>query len=60
IEAPPVNAAVEIIKEEDEPEEQDSPKAFEASGYADESYDDSAHDSSIGYLEYKEDECMPD
>ncbi|KAH9303959.1 hypothetical protein KI387_008363, partial [Taxus chinensis] len=47
IEAPPVNAAVEIIEEDDEPEEQDSPEDFEASGYADESYDESAGDSSI-------------
>ncbi|KAH9290090.1 hypothetical protein KI387_034207, partial [Taxus chinensis] len=60
IEAPPVNAEVEIVEEEDEPEEQDSPEDFEASGYADESYDDSAGDSSIGYLEYEEDECAPD
>ncbi|KAH9322439.1 hypothetical protein KI387_017078, partial [Taxus chinensis] len=41
IEAPPVNAAVEIIQEDDEGEEQDSREAFEASGYADESYDES-------------------
>ncbi|KAH9300405.1 hypothetical protein KI387_011988, partial [Taxus chinensis] len=47
IEAPPVNAAVELIEEDDEPEEQDSPEDFEASGYADESYDESAGDSSI-------------
>ncbi|KAH9324132.1 hypothetical protein KI387_004310, partial [Taxus chinensis] len=48
IEAPPVNAAVEILDEEDEPEEQESHEAFEASRYADESYDESAGDSSIG------------
>ena len=55
IEAPPINAAVELIEEEEEPEEQDSREDFEASGYADDSYDESAGDSSIGYLEYDED-----
>ncbi|KAH9328186.1 hypothetical protein KI387_000294, partial [Taxus chinensis] len=48
IEAPPINTVVEIVNEEEEPEEQDSRKNFEASGYADESYDDSAGDSNIG------------
>ncbi|KAH9320324.1 hypothetical protein KI387_022093, partial [Taxus chinensis] len=60
IEAPPVNAVVEIIEEDDEPKEEDSREDFEASGYADESYDELAGDSSIGYLEYDEDECVPD
>ncbi|KAH9297259.1 hypothetical protein KI387_028941, partial [Taxus chinensis] len=54
IEAPPVNAAVEIVEEGEELEDQDSHEAFEASGYVDESFDDSAGDSSIWYLEYKE------
>ncbi|KAH9301117.1 hypothetical protein KI387_012700, partial [Taxus chinensis] len=48
IEAPPINVAVEIVEEEEEPKEQDSLEAFEASGYADESYDNSAGNSSIG------------
>ncbi|KAH9296806.1 hypothetical protein KI387_028488, partial [Taxus chinensis] len=60
IKSPPVNVVVEIVEKEEEPEEQDSPEAFEASGYTDESYDDSTGDSSIGYLEYEEDECAPD
>ncbi|KAH9292444.1 hypothetical protein KI387_042369, partial [Taxus chinensis] len=56
IEAPPVNTVVEIIEEDEEPEDHDSHEAFEASGYVDESFDDSAGDSSIGYLEYEKDE----
>ncbi|KAH9301097.1 hypothetical protein KI387_012680, partial [Taxus chinensis] len=48
IKAPPINATVEIVEEDEEPEDQDSHKAFEASGYADESFDDSAGDSNIG------------
>ncbi|KAH9321980.1 hypothetical protein KI387_016619, partial [Taxus chinensis] len=51
---------VEILDEEDELKEEESHEAFEGSGYADESYDESAGDSSIGYLEYDEDECAPD
>ncbi|KAH9306093.1 hypothetical protein KI387_010497, partial [Taxus chinensis] len=47
IEAPPINVAVEIIEEDEEPEDHESHEAFEASGYADESFDDSAGDSSI-------------
>ncbi|KAH9323282.1 hypothetical protein KI387_017921, partial [Taxus chinensis] len=48
IEAPLVNTAVEIVEDGEEPEDQDSHEAFEALGYADESFDDSAGDSSIG------------
>ncbi|KAH9295062.1 hypothetical protein KI387_038650, partial [Taxus chinensis] len=48
IEAPPINATVEIVEEDEEPEDQDSHEAFEASGYVDESFDDSAGDSNIG------------
>ncbi|KAH9308486.1 hypothetical protein KI387_036397, partial [Taxus chinensis] len=55
IEAPHVNAIIEIVEEGQELEDQDSHEAFEASGYADESFDDSAGNSSIGYLEYDED-----
>ncbi|KAH9288798.1 hypothetical protein KI387_032915, partial [Taxus chinensis] len=56
IEDPLVNAVVEIVDEGEEPKDQDSHEAFEASGYADESFEDSFGDSSIRYLEYEEDE----
>ncbi|KAH9329008.1 hypothetical protein KI387_001116, partial [Taxus chinensis] len=56
IEVPPINVEVEIVEDDEELEDQDSHEAFKASGYADESFDDSAGDSSIGYLEYEEDE----
>ncbi|KAH9326300.1 hypothetical protein KI387_006478, partial [Taxus chinensis] len=57
---PPVNAIVKIVEEDEEPEDQDSHEAFEASGYADESVENSAGDSNIGYLEYEEDQCKHD
>ncbi|KAH9326663.1 hypothetical protein KI387_006841, partial [Taxus chinensis] len=47
IKAPPINAAVEIVEEDEELEYQDSHEAFEASGYADESFDFLAGKSSI-------------
>ncbi|KAH9303766.1 hypothetical protein KI387_008170, partial [Taxus chinensis] len=54
---PRVNATMEIVEEDEELEDQGSHEAFEASGYADESFDDSAGESNIGYLEYEEDQC---
>ncbi|KAH9309059.1 hypothetical protein KI387_036970, partial [Taxus chinensis] len=60
IEAPHINTTVEIVEEDEEPKDQGSHKDFEASGYANESFDDSAGDSNIGYLEYEEDQCKHD
>ncbi|KAH9293652.1 hypothetical protein KI387_041144, partial [Taxus chinensis] len=60
IKSPLVNVVVEIVEEDEEPEAQDYHEAFESLGYADESYDDSARDSNIRYLEYEEDGCEPD
>lgn len=56
IEAPPINTVVEIVDEDEELEDHDSYESFEASRYGDESFNDSAGDSNIGYLEYEKDE----
>ncbi|KAH9296148.1 hypothetical protein KI387_039736, partial [Taxus chinensis] len=47
IEVPPINIVVEIVVEYEELEDHESHEAFEASGYADESFDNSTSDSNI-------------
>ncbi|KAH9296360.1 hypothetical protein KI387_039948, partial [Taxus chinensis] len=60
IEAPPINTIVEIVEEDEEPEDQGSHEAFKASRYVDESFDDSAGDSNIGYFKDEDDQCEHD